>query len=104
MQIILPCIQEVTENLISEVCLYQQSGDHPKIEFYAKRKLLGIFWKPELKNDEHKINLINEIFVSIKAIRELGNLPEKLSVSLKNEFLIATEESRKKVISLLLTD
>jgi hypothetical protein len=101
MRLLLPIIQETSGNLINEICLYQQSDHEPKFIFYPKPKLLGIYWKPQVNIDEGKIAFINELFINLKSIQELGKLPEKLSTGLKNEFLATTEASRMKTISIL---
>jgi hypothetical protein len=102
MQLIFPHILEASDDFISEVCLYQQSNDQPKIIFYKKSRLLGIFWKPSTNIDEGKIELVNELFISIEAIKTFEKLPEKLSNSLKSQFLLSSEKYRTNAISLIL--
>lgn len=105
MRLLLPIIQETSGNLINEICLYQQSDFEPSFVFYPKPKILGIFWQNKINDNDNdnKISFINELFINLKSIEVLGKLPEKISNSLKNEFLISTEASRKKAVSLLLS-
>ena len=89
------------EQAVESVVLYQHDKPDIQCQYNGKAKFLGIFWPGQGSPMPSKSESVDEVLIAMAAIAERGELPAKMSRSMRDHFLLSVEEVRQKCLAVV---
>ncbi|MRV72454.1 hypothetical protein GJ700_12105 [Duganella sp. FT92W] len=80
---------------VDSLVLYQTREDMVYATYFAKTKILGLFWPVMPRPGLAKVAAIDEMLIALMAVSDIGYIPEKLSGALRERYLHAADDIRK---------
>lgn len=78
-----PSLSSVAKSLV----LYGTTDSEIKVTYHPKEQVIGLYWPSERNPVPSKSRAVEELLIALSIIAESGNLPERVSHSLRSRHL-----------------
>ncbi len=85
--------------LVKSIVLYQGEGSID-VSFHLKEQIVSLYW-PSLSVGLSKTDAIDALLVALAVVAERGELPARISPSLRSRLLVETSEVRQKCLAIV---
>jgi hypothetical protein len=85
--------------LVKSIVLYQGEGNID-VTFHLKEQIVGLYW-PSLSVGLSKTEAIDALLVALAVVAERGELPARISPSLRSRLLEETSEVHQKCLAIV---
>lgn len=85
---------------VKSIALYQGKESEITVEYYKKEQILGLFSPKDYKNQEAKVQAVQEMLIGLACIAENADLPKNISKSARMQFLEKTSTIRERCLLL----
>jgi len=86
-------------HLVKSIVLYQGGADID-VSFHPKEQTVGLYW-PSLSVDPSKAEAIEVLLVALAVVAERGELPARISPSLRSRLLEQVSELHRKCLAIV---
>ena len=86
---------------VDAIVLYEHQEPEFRCRYYEKEKKLGLFWPSNDHNQPTKSKAVDEMLIALSAIANRGSLPDRLSASLRSQYLADAATVRAKCLKVV---
>lgn len=89
-----PLFPKSWSEVVTLIVLCHGEGSTVSTAFYPKQKTMALFWPSSLVTAPTKLEAVEELLVALSIARERGELPERVSKSLRAGHFESLRETR----------
>ena len=88
-------------HLVKSIVLYQGGEVEIDVSFHPKEKVVGLYWPSSSVVPSSKAKAIEKLLVALAVVAERGELPARMSTSLRGRILEQVAEVHQKCLDMV---